>query len=100
MKKQDPTPGDLSPTSTVVAPATNPPASGHYLAKVCWRDTVDSSQWQTVEEINTVEVQQWGWVIFEDGEQLKLADTLMEGDWFGVTASPAGCIDSIQKIGD
>lgn len=100
MSEQDSAPGELSPTSTVVAPATNPPASGHYLAKVCWWDTVDSSSWDTVEEINTVEVQQWGWVIVEDGEQVKLADTYMEGDWYGVTAIPAGCIDSIEKISD
>lgn len=100
MSEQDSAPGELSPSSTVVAPATNPPASGHYFAKVCWWDTVDSSSWETVDEINTVEVQQWGWVIFEDDEQVKLADTFMEGDWYGVTAIPVGCIDSIEKIGD
>jgi hypothetical protein len=98
--KKDSAPGGLSPSSTVVAPATNLPASGHYLAKVIWTDTVGSSSWDTPDQVCIAKVEQWGIVVFQDGEQLKIADTLMEGEWYGVTAIPAGCIVSVEKIGD
>jgi hypothetical protein len=100
MKKKDSTPGGFSPSSTVVAPATIPASSHHYLAKIIWMDTVGSSSWDRPDEIDTMEVQQWGWVVFHDGHQLKVADTKMEGDWYGVTAIPAGCIVAIERIGD
>jgi hypothetical protein len=101
MSEIDSTSGELSPTSTAIAPVANPSASSHaFLAKVTWFDTVGSSAWDSAPEINTCEVLQWGFVVFQDADQIKLADTYMEGEWFGVTAIPAGCIVSIQKIGD
>ncbi len=90
----------LSPSSTVVAPATNSASSRPYLAKVRWTDTVGSYSWDLPDDISTAEIDQWGWVVHHDGSQLKLADTKMEGDWYGVTAIPAGCIVSITVIGD
>jgi hypothetical protein len=99
MKTKGPARG-LSPSSTVVAPATIPVSGLPYLAKVTWTDTVGSSSWDLPDEISTAKVEQWGWVVSHDGAQLKLADTKMEGDWYGVTAIPVGCIVAIEMISD
>lgn len=68
-----------------------------YLAKVTWYDTVDSSSWDPVWEVNVQKVEQWGYVISKDKLQVKLADTYSEG-WYGVTAIPTKCILTIEKL--
>ena len=68
-----------------------------YFAKITWKDTLSSSGWEEVEEINPARVIQWGWVIHEDQEQIKVATTIMDNIWYGITAIPAGCIAEIDK---
>ena len=74
------------------------------LVRVEWFDTVQSSGWDTVEEVNIMKVDQIGWFLNESTwtEQgvLKLADTLAEDEYYGITAIPKGCIHRIISISD
>ena len=69
-----------------------------YLAKVTWYDTLDSSAWDPIADVNIVKVEQWGWVVSRDSTQLKIADTYSRGEWFGITAIPKSCITNIEKL--
>lgn len=69
-----------------------------YLAKVRWLDTKASSSWETMDEVTIAEVEQWGWVVHHDSDELKLADTRLDGEWYGVTSIPSGCVVEVQKI--
>ena len=74
------------------------------LVRVEWFDTVQSSGWDTAEEVNIMKVDQIGWFLNESTwtEQgvLKLADTLAEDEYYGITAIPKGCIHRIISISD
>ena len=74
------------------------------LVRVEWFDTVQSSGWDTAEEVNIMKVDQIGWFFNEStwSEEgvLKLADTLAEGEYYGITAIPKGCIHRIISISD
>ena len=74
------------------------------LVRVEWFDTVQSSGWDKAEEVNIMKVDQIGWFLNESTwtEQgvLKLADTLAEGEYYGITAIPKGCIHRIISISD
>lgn len=67
-------------------------------AQVTWIDTVDSSGWDKPEDVEVMTVEQWGFIVSEYNLQLKLADTWSDGDFFGVTAIPKGCIRKIQHV--
>ena len=69
-----------------------------YLAKVTWYDTLDSSAWDSIADVNIQKVEQWGWVVSRDSTQLKIADTFSRGEWFGITAIPKSCITNIEKL--
>ena len=74
------------------------------LVRVEWFDTVQSSGWDTAEEVNIMKVDQIGWFLNEstwtEEGVLKLADTLAEGEYYGITAIPKGCIHRIISISD
>ena len=74
------------------------------IVRVEWFDTVQSSGWDTVEEVNIMKVDQIGWFLNESTwtEQgvLKLADTLAEDEYYGITAIPKGCVHRIISISD
>ena len=72
------------------------------LVGVEWLDTVQSSGWDTADEVNVMKVYQIGWFLnestwTEDGV-LKLADTLAEGEYYGITAIPKGCVSRILSL--
>lgn len=69
-----------------------------YFAKITWVDTCGSAGWDTPEEIEIREVDQWGWVVFEDDTQLKVADTYAEEEYYGVTAIPKGCVTKVTRL--
>jgi hypothetical protein len=74
------------------------------LVGVEWLDTVQSSGWDTAAEVNVMKVYQIGWFLneptwAEDGV-LKLADTLAEGEYYGITAIPKGCVQKIISLSD
>ena len=74
------------------------------IVRVEWFDTVQTSGWETVKEVNVMKVEQIGWFINEStwSEEgvLKLANTLAENEYYGVTAIPKGCIHRIISISD
>jgi hypothetical protein len=74
------------------------------LVGVDWLDTVQSAGWDTADEVNIMKVYQIGWFLnastwAEDGV-LKLADTLAEGEYYGITAIPKGCIRRITSLSE
>ena len=74
------------------------------IVRVEWFDTVQTSGWETVKEVNVMKVEQIGWFINEStwSEEgvLKLANTLAENEYYGVTAIPKGCVHRIISISD
>ena len=74
------------------------------IVRVEWFDTVQTSGWETVKEVNVMKVEQIGWFINEStwSEEgvLKLANTLAENEYYGVTAIPKGCVHRIIYISD
>lgn len=79
-------------------PGTGKESSLAYFAKIVWVDTCGSAGWDTPEEVEIREVEQWGWVVFDDDTQLKVADTFAEEEYYGVTAIPKGCITKLTRL--
>jgi len=74
------------------------------LVRVEWWDTVQSSGWDTAEEVNIMKVDQIGWFLnestwSEDGA-LKLADTIAEDEYYGITAIPKGCVRKVISLSE
>ena len=72
------------------------------LVRVEWWDTVQSSGWDTAEEVNIMKVDQIGWFLnestwSEDGA-LTLADTIAEDEYYGITAIPKGCVRKVVSL--
>ena len=63
-------------------------------------DTVDSSEWDTHEEVHIKEVIQIGWMVYQDERSIKLADTFSDNEYFGITAIPKGCVIEVKELGD
>jgi len=79
-------------------PGAGKESSLAYFARIVWQDTCGSAGWDTAEEIDIREVEQWGWVVFEDDTQLKVADTYAEEEYYGVTAIPKGCVTKVTRL--
>ena len=63
------------------------------LVIVKWVDICSAAGWETVEEVDPIEVTSVGWVCYEDENVLKIGTTLGEsGCYFGITALPKGCV--------
>ena len=74
------------------------------LVRVEWLDTVQSAGWDTAEEVNIMKVDQIGWFLnestwSEDGS-LKLADTIAEDEYYGITAIPKGCVRKVISLSE
>ena len=74
------------------------------LVGVEWLDTVQSSGWDTADDVNVMKVYQIGWFLnastwSEDGV-LKLADTISEEEYYGITAIPKGCINKVVSLSE
>ena len=69
------------------------------MAIVVWRDIVQSSDWAEVSDVNPERFSSIGWVLPEKDGVLKQANTQdEEGNLFGVTAYPIGCVEQIIPI--
>mgnify|MGYP000953585965 CR=1 FL=1 len=68
------------------------------IVTVDWWDTVDSAGWDTKDEVSPKLVKQLGWLVNQDSECVKLADTLSEGEYYGITAIPSGCVELIVDV--
>ena len=72
----------------------------HEAVILSWWDTVDSSEWDTHEEVHIKEVIQIGWMVYQDERSIKLADTFSDNEYFGITAIPKGCVIEVKELGD
>ena len=74
------------------------------LVRVEWLDTVQSSGWDTADEVNLMKVDQVGWFFNEStwAEEgvLKLADTIAEDEYYGITAIPQGCVRKVTSLSE
>ena len=72
------------------------------LVRVEWLDTVGSCAWETADEVNILRVDQVGWLVNEstwpEEGSLKLADTISDDVYYGITAIPKGCIRKITSL--
>ena len=72
------------------------------LVMVEWFDTVQSSGWDTADEVNIMKVSQIGYFLNEStwSEEgvLKLADTIAEEEYYGITAIPKGCVRKVVSL--
>ncbi len=74
------------------------------LVRVEWFDTVQSSGWDAANEVNIMKVYQIGWFLnastwTEEGV-LKLADTIAEEEYYGITAIPKGCVHRVVSLSE
>tara|TARA_Y100000310_G_scaffold299871_1_gene335074 strand:- start:477 stop:722 length:246 start_codon:yes stop_codon:yes gene_type:complete len=66
---------------------------------VHFKDIVGDSTWDGVDEINTIEAKNIGWLVHEDVNTVKVASTLDEdGTPSGITAFPRGTITRIENL--
>ena len=74
------------------------------LVRVEWFDTVQSSGWDKAEEVNIMKVDQIGWFLNEstwtEEGVLKLADTIAEDEYYGITAIPKGCVRKVTSLSE
>ena len=64
-----------------------------------WRDIIGTSGWEKPSEIFPPTFWTVGYLLKKDEETIKVVHTLDEkGSWSGVTAFPAGCVKSINKL--
>jgi hypothetical protein len=69
------------------------------MAIVVWRDIVQSADWTEPSEIEPERFSSIGWVLPEKDGVLKQANTQDEdGNLFGVTAYPVGCVEQVIQI--
>ena len=72
------------------------------LVRVEWLDTVGSSSWETADEVNILMVDQIGWLVngstWSEEGALKLADTISDDLYYGITAIPKGCVRKITSL--
>ena len=72
------------------------------LVKVEWWDTVQSSGWDTADAVNIMKVSQIGYFLnqstWSEEGVLKLADTVAEEEYYGITAIPKGCVHRVSSF--
>lgn len=76
------------------------------LCIITWRDILACSGWEKEGEVICPEIKSVGWFISQTKETIKIASTLDPNDligakgeancFYGVTAFPAGCVESID----
>ena len=69
------------------------------LVCVEWLDIYASAGWEKEDEIEPQNFWSVGYLIVKDSRVLKIANTKdAEGNYFGITAFPIGCVVSITDI--
>ena len=68
------------------------------IVTVDWWDTVDSAGWDTKDDVKPKLVKQIGWLVTNEDDCIKLADTLSECEYYGITAIPSGCVELIVDV--
>ena len=75
---------------------------------ITWKDIIASNEWEKHEEIKCPELMSVGWLVHQDDETIKIANTLDFDDWedkgadkpvpYGITAFPKGCVVKITYL--
>ena len=77
------------------------------LVIVEWRDIIQTSGWESEEEVQCPVIREVGWVIpSEDPNTIKICNTIApedfdekkDGKGYGITAFPKGCIQKIEYL--
>ena len=68
------------------------------IVAVDWYDTVGSAEWETKENVNIKLVKQIGWLVDKNEECIKVADSLTEEEYYGITAIPRGSVTLIVDL--
>lgn len=77
------------------------------LVIVEWRDIIQTSGWESEEEVQCPVIRSVGWVIpSEDPNTIKICNTIApedfdekkDGKGYGITAFPKGCIQKIEYL--
>ena len=59
---------------------------------------MDSAGWDTKDDVKPKLVKQIGWLVTNDNDCIKLSDTLSDGEYYGITAIPSGCVELIVDV--
>ncbi len=75
---------------------------------ITWKDIIASNEWEKHEDIKCPELVSVGWLVYQDEDTIKIANTLDFDDWedkgadkpvpYGITAFPKGCVVSIDYL--
>ena len=75
---------------------------------ITWKDVIASNEWEKQEDIKCPELVSVGWLVYQDEETIKIANTLDFDDWedkgadkpvpYGITAFPKGCVVKITYL--
>ena len=77
------------------------------LVIVEWRDIIQTSGWESEEEVQCPVIRSVGWIIpSEDPNTIKICNTIAREDFdekkdekgYGITAFPKGCVDKIEYL--
>lgn len=77
------------------------------LVIVEWRDIIQTSGWESEEEVQCPVIRSVGWVIpSEDPNTIKICNTIApedfdekkDGKGYGITAFPKGCVEKIEYL--
>ena len=68
------------------------------IVTVDWVDTVGSSDWDTKDNVDIKLVKQIGWLVDKNEKCIKIADSLSEEEYYGITAIPIGCVKLIVDL--
>jgi len=78
------------------------------IVKVNWRDVIACNEWEKADAIKCPNIMSIGWLVYEDQETIKIANTLDLDDFegkadekpvpYGITAFPRGCVVSVEDV--
>jgi hypothetical protein len=77
------------------------------LVIVEWRDIIQTSGWESEEEVQCPVIRSVGWVIPQDDPNtIKICNTIApenfdekkDGKGYGITAFPKGCVEKIEYL--
>lgn len=77
------------------------------LVIVEWRDIIQTSGWETQEEVKCPVIRSVGWIITQDDPStIKICNTIAPEDFdekkdgkeYGITAFPKGCVERVEFL--
>ena len=67
--------------------------------EVEWVDIVSTAGWEKSEDTKMPVLWSYGYLINHDDDEVRIATTKDEdGEWFGLTVMPAGCVKKITPL--